>query len=440
MRITNWTRTCLAPSIAVIAAACANAPLVADAPPADQTAAAPSETEETVPGADLVGAETAAIHQSFLALDTHLDTPASFVSPQGFDIMARHDVNRDGSQVDVPRMIDGGLDGGFWVIYTPQGALNKEAYERVRDTAILRSLAIHDMVSAHPDTFELATTAEDAIRINDAGKKIVFQSIENSYPLGEDLSLIETFYKLGVRMIGPVHSRNNQFADSSTDEPKWNGLSPLGKELVAEANRLGMVLDASHASDATLDQMIDLSATPIILSHSGANDVYDHPRNVPDELLVKLAESGGVIQMNALGRYLMDFPEPSPERTAALKELTEKWGSPFSVPADQYEAYLDDREALNKQFPAPNATFEDVMEQTLHVLKLIGPDHVGMGSDWDGGGGVTGFEDISKLPKVTARLLEAGYTQDDLKKIWGGNVLRLVKAAADHAESLKPEE
>ncbi len=437
MKNTHWTKLCFALSLTAIPAACGHAPPPGERPSTAGVVPAISQVEKSIPGADLVGEETAALHQSFLALDTHLDTPASFVSARGFDIMARHHVHRDGSQVDVPRMNDGGLDGGFWVIFTPQGALEPDAYEQVRDTAILRSLAIHDMVSAHPDTFEMATTAEDAVRINEAGKKIVFQSIENSYPIGEDLSLIETFYKLGVRMIGPVHSRNNQFADSSTDDPRWNGLSPLGRELVAEANRLGMVVDASHASDEALEQMIELSATPVILSHSGTNDVYDHPRNVPDELLVKLAESGGVIQMNALGRYLMDFPEPSLERTAALQELAQKWGPASAVPADQYEAYLDDREALNRQYPAPNATFEHVMEQTIHALELLGPDHVGMGSDWDGGGGVTGFEDISKLPKVTAALLEAGYSEADLQKIWGGNLLRVVKAAADHAASLE---
>lgn len=437
MKLRRWMSPCMALSVAALAAACAHTPPV-DEPMAEADAVTSvPQAPDTVPGEALVGAEVAALHQSFLALDTHLDTPAAFVSPRGFDIMARHHFHRDGSQVDLPRMNEGGLDGGFWVIYTPQGELSPDAYEDVRDTAILRSLAIHDMVSSHPETFELATTAEDAVRINEAGRKIVFQSIENSYPLGEDLSLLETFYKLGVRMVGPVHSRNNQFADSSTDEPKWNGLSPLGRELVSEANRLGMVLDASHASDEALSQMIDLSTTPIILSHSGTNDVYDHPRNVPDELLVKLAEKGGVIQMNALGRYLADVPDPSPERIAAMRALNEKWGNPNDIPDDRYEAYLDEREALNKQYPAPNANFEDVMEQTLHALELLGPDHIGMGSDWDGGGGVTGFEDISFLPKVTARLLEAGYSEEDLQKIWGGNVLRLVKAAADHAEAVK---
>lgn len=420
-------------SMAVLVAACGHAPPPASQAPASPPVTAATQSAESIPGTALVGAETAQLHQSFLALDTHLDTPAFLVSLRGYDIMRRHRYFREGTQVDVPRMNEGGLDGGFWVIYTPQGPLTEASYQSVRDLAIQRSVAIHEMVAANPETFELATTAEDAVRINEAGKKIVFQSIENSYPIGEDLSLIETFYKLGVRMIGPVHSRNNQFADSATDEPRWNGLSPLGLELVAEANRLGMVVDGSHASDDALSQMIDASATPVILSHSGTNAVYDHPRNVPDDLLVKLAENGGVIQMNALGRYLADVPPPSPERVAALAALSEKWGETDELSEADYQTYLDEREALNKAYPRPNAAFEDVMEQTLHALDLIGPDHVGMGSDWDGGGGVIGFEDISYLPKVTARLLEAGYSAEDIEKIWSGNLLRVVKAAADHA-------
>lgn len=390
--------------------------------------------DSSLPGAALVGADVAAIHQSFMVLDTHLDTPASLVRPKPFDIMARHDVERDGSQVDVPRMNEGGLDGGFWVIFTPQGAVTPDAYKRVRDTALLRALAIHKMASAYPDTFGMATTADEVEAVHAAGKKVVLMSIENSYPLGEDLSLLTTFHKLGVRLVGPVHGANNQFADSSTDRtgPKWNGLSPAGKELIKEANRLGMVLDPSHASDQVLDQMLDLSATPLLLSHSGTKELYDHPRNVPDALLKKLAAKGGVIQMNALGSYMADLP-PAPERTAAMQALRTKWGNADALPPESYEAYLDEMAAINTKYPASMATFDTYMEQFLHVLKLIGPDHVGMGADWDGGGGVAGMKDITEIPKVTQRLLAEGYTKEDLAKIWGGNVLRVMRASEAYA-------
>jgi membrane dipeptidase len=195
------------------------------------------------------------LHDSFLILDTHLDTPEHF-SRQGWSMIDRHSVAEDGTQVDLPRMKAGGLDGGFFVIYTGQGELTAEGYRFARDFALNRATEIREMVAAHPDQFELAYTAEDAARINKAGKIFVFQSIENSWPLGEDLTLMETFYKTGVRMAGPVHFKNDQFADSSTDKPIWHGFSPLGLRWIAEANRLGILIDVSHASDDVVDQAV----------------------------------------------------------------------------------------------------------------------------------------------------------------------------------------
>jgi membrane dipeptidase len=383
------------------------------------------------------GAAYMAAHRRALTLDTHLDTPANLVSPRGFDITKRYDTDREGYQVDLPRMNEGGLDGGFWAIYTAQGPLTPEAYARARDTALLRSAAIREMAARHADAFALALRADDAARIDADGRKVVFQSIENSYPLGEDISMVETFYKLGVRMIGPVHNGNNQFADSTNDSsgPRWNGLSPLGAQLVKEANRLGMVLDGSHASDVAIAQLIDMSATPIILSHHGADGPYQHPRNAPDELLKKLAAKGGVIQMNALGSFIKPLQQ-SPERVAALSALRDRWGAIDDLPADKYDAYLDERLAIDARYPEARAEFSDYMDQFLYTLKLIGPEHVGVGADWDGGGGVNGMRDVSQLPRITERLLAEGYSETDLKNIWGGNVLRLLRAAETHAAAV----
>lgn len=386
-----------------------------------------------------VSPEAWAVHQRMLTLDTHLDTPAFFDSARGYDILERHDVERDGTQVDYPRMVEGGLDGGFWVIYMPQGPLTPEGYQSIRDTALIRALSIHKMAAANPDKFELALTAADAARINAAGKKIVYISMENSYELGEDLSLLDTFYKLGVRMAGPVHNGTNQLADSTNPGElgmKWGGLSPMGKEFVRRANELGIVLDGSHSSDATIEQMIDLSATPIILSHHGADHLNEHPRNAPDALLKKLADKGGVIHMNALGAFIKTLPQ-SKERMTALGALRTKWGNPNVLPADTYEQYLDELAAINRDFPENRATFEDYMQQILYTIKLIGVDHVGFGADWDGGGGLDGYRDITYLPKITERLLQEGYTEEDLAKMWGGNVIRLLKAAEDYRDSLK---
>ena len=385
-----------------------------------------------------ISAETWAIHNRILTLDTHLDTPAFFDTVRGYDITARHDVERDGSQVDYPRMVEGGLDGGFWVIYMGQGPLTPEGYQAVRDAALLRATSIHKMVAAHPDKFELVLTSADAARIHASGKKIVYISMENSYELGEDLSLLDTFYKLGVRMAGPVHNGTNQLADSTNPGEvglKWGGLSPMGRNYVRRANELGIVLDGSHSSDATINQMIDLSATPIILSHHGADALNEHPRNAPDALLKKLAAKGGVIHMNALGAFIKALPQTK-ERTDALNVLRTKWGNPDLLEGQKYETYLDELGALNRRVPENRATFEDYMQQVLYTIKLVGVDHVGFGADWDGGGGLDGFRDITALPKITERLLKEGYTEADLAKMWGGNVVRLLKAAEDYKASL----
>ncbi|MBB33832.1 MAG: peptidase M19 [Hirschia sp.] len=422
-------RTTLLSCVAFLAGACA-------------TATGPSSEEDIVSSEEVVVeteemSPSRAMHERAIVMDTHLDTPANLVLP-GFDIMERHDPALDYSQVDLPRMVEGGLDGGFWVIYTPQGPLATEAYEAVRDTAILRSLAIHKMVAANPDYFEIATKSTDAARIEGEGKRIVYQSIENAYPLGEDLSLLKTFYRLGVRMVGPVHFANNQFGDSATDPegPDNDGLSALGFELVKEANRLGILLDGSHAHDLTVYDMMEASKTPIILSHSGARNVFDHPRNVDDALLLKLKETGGVIQMNALGAYLKVL-QTQPAKRAAIMKLRKEMGDVDQMTEEDYQTYLETRRAIDAEFPSDMADFDDYMEHFIHVLDLIGPDHVGVGADWDGGGGVVGMQDIAAFPLITERLIDAGYAEEDIKKIWGGNVIRLLGEAEEYAASLK---
>src|SRR5688572_1347305 len=235
-----------------------------------------------------------AVHERLIALDTHLDTPAHLVW-KDWNVLDRHHVEDDGSQVDLPRMIEGGLDGGFFAVYTAQGPVTPEGDIAARDAGLLRALAIRELVARYPDRFELALEADDAAVIAGRGRRIVFMSMENGYPFEGDLSLMATFYKLGVRMMGPVHFLNNRLGDSSTDASgkKWNGLSDLGRQFVAEANRLGVVIDASHASDDVLDQLIALSKTPIVLSHSGCKAVFDHARNIDDARLRSSEERRG---------------------------------------------------------------------------------------------------------------------------------------------------
>lgn len=376
-----------------------------------------------------------AFHESIAVFDSHLDTPAYFHTPD-YVFTTRQTWEEDGTHVDLPRMNEGGLDGGFWVIFTRQGPLDEASYAAARTHGLMRQTAIREFAAKYHEEVALAFSADDADRILADGKKVVFQSMENSYPLGLDVSLLEHFYIGGLRMIAPVHFANNQFADSATDiSQPYDGLSPLGEDLVREANRLGLVLDGSHASDATVRDMMAISTSPVILSHTGAKAVYDHPRNIDDALLLELAENGGVIQMNIFGGYL-EALEPSPERAAALADLSATYGSnPAEMDADTLAAWAAARSEINQTYAPPRSTYEMFMEHTYHVLDLIGPDHVGISGDWDGGGGVDGMSDVSMLQKITRDLLAAGYTAEDVANIWGGNMMRLMRAAEAVRES-----
>lgn len=371
----------------------------------------------------------ARIHADALVLDTHLDTPANLRRP-GWDISDDHTHEGDLSQVDLPRMKAGGLDGGFWVIYTAQGARDDAGKRDARDHGLERLVSIREMLAAHAENMELALTADDAERIAAAGKRVSFISMENAAPLAKDPTLLSAYHQLGLRMLGITHVRNNDFGDSSTDPagPEWQGLSPAGRALVQEANRLGIVLDASHASDAVFDQLLAQSRAPIVLSHTSADAVYDHPRNIDDARLRQLAAKGGVIHVNAFGGYLINIPK-IPEREAAMDALGEKYGPESRLAVDRVPAYLAERHAIELRYPMKRATFDDYMKHLLHILKVAGVDHVGIGADWDGGGGVAGMEDVSALPRITEALLAAGYSEADIRKIWSGNLLRVMRQA-----------
>lgn len=379
--------------------------------------------------AEGTSANATRIHAEAVVLDTHLDTPANLRRP-GWDISDDHTHEGDLSQVDLPRMKAGGLDGGFWVIYTAQGARDEAGKREARDHGIERLMSIREMLAAHAETMELAHTADDAERIAAAGKRVSFISMENAAPLAKDPSLLSAYHRLGLRMLGITHVRNNDFGDSSTDPagPEWQGLSPAGRALVQEANRLGIVLDASHASDAVFDQLLAQSLSPIVLSHTSADAVYDHPRNIDDARLRQLAAKGGVIHVNAFGGYLISIPK-IPEREAAMDALGEKFGPESRLAVDRVPAYLAERRVIELRYPMKRATFDDYMKHLLHILKVAGVDHVGIGADWDGGGGVAGMEDVSALPRITEALLAAGYSEADIRKIWSGNLLRVMRQA-----------
>jgi membrane dipeptidase len=384
-------------------------------------------------GTGLARAQTdaRALHKRLICIDTHLDMPANLARP-GWDVMQRHSYDEDFTQVDYPRMIEGGLDGGFFAIYTPQAPVTPEGMSAMRDAALLRAAEIREMVAAHPDKFELAFLPEDAARIAAKGKIIVFQSIENSGILGNDVTLLRGFHKLGVRMAGPIHFLNNQLGDSATDKRQWGGLSPLGKEFVKEANDLGVVLDASHSSDDVFDQMMDLSRAPIICSHSGCRAIHDHPRNLDDTRIKRLAAAGSTIQINSYNEYLVTVP-PDPQRDAARRAARAGMRNLQAMsPADATAAVRAAAAAMraaDKQYPMPRANFEEYMKHVRHALDLVGPDHVGIGADWDGGGGVVGMNDVASIPKITEQLVKAGYTEAQLGNFWSGNALRVLGKA-----------
>ncbi|MBK5529422.1 dipeptidase [Pseudomonas sp. TH06] len=367
------------------------------------------------------------LHQRLTVLDSHLDTPMQLARPD-WDITQRHSFGTDLSQVDLPRMKEGGLDGGFWAIFTPQGPLTAEGRTLASEHGLAVITRIRDMVAAHPKDFALALRAEDVPAIVARQQRVVFISMENAEPLAADPQRLQTYYRLGLRMLGLVHAANNDFADSATALPQWHGLSPAGRALVVEANRQGILLDVSHASDQVFDQVLELSSAPIIASHSSSRAITAHPRNLDDQRLRRLAAKGGVVQVNSFPSDLINR-EPSPERDKALGPLYREFRLAASLSPAEVADLAARIHAVENRYPQPQANLDDFIKHLLHILQVVGADHVGIGADWDGGGGVQGLSDVSQLPRITERLLAAGYTESDVAKIWGGNLLRVLSEA-----------
>lgn len=373
-----------------------------------------------------------ALQARILTLDGHLDTPANFERPD-FDIRQDHSGNAL-SQVDLPRMDAGLLDGGFFTIYTGQGDRSPASQLADRDAGLSRLLAIHTTVAANSAQMAIARNPDEVRAIKAAGKRVVLISMENASPLEKDPSLLSFYQRAGLSLLGITHTRNNGFGDSSTDKPEWSGLSPAGRALVEEATRRGIVIDQSHASDGVFDDLIAMLPVPFILSHSSAKDVYDHPRNLDDNRLRQLAAKGGVVHVNAYGGYLIDTAA-SDERKAAENALEERlggWrGMTMASGIELARGYAE----LDAKYPVRKASEDDFFAHLEHILELVGPEHVAIGMDWDGGGGVDGLEDIAPLPRITAWLLRKGYSEEQIAGIWGGNLLRVMDQVQAHART-----
>jgi membrane dipeptidase len=362
------------------------------------------------------------IHSSILTIDTHCDTPMEF-SDGTFDLGKLHE---DGC-VDFPRMISGGLNAEFFAVFTVQGPRNDSTFNKVHKEALKIIGSIHDNVDKNSGIAGIALTADDGYRLKREGKIAAYIGIENGYPIGKDISRIKEFYDLGARYITLSHTKNNDICDSSTDPagPENNGLSPLGADVVKEMNRLGMLVDISHISDKSFYDVLKITRTPVFASHSSCRALCGSPRNLSDDMLVALKENGGVIQICILSSYLKT-PEPNPEMEAKLSELKKKYGEYSTLSDDQKKLAKKEYADIRSKYERL-ATVKDIVDHIDHVVQVIGIDYVGIGSDFDGGGGVDGCRNVAEMKNITIELLRRGYTKSDIRKIWGGNFMRVLR-------------
>ncbi len=376
------------------------------------------------------GVETRAreLHRKMLTVDTHCDTAFNLLRTD-WKIGDRHDpLKRESGKIDLPRMKEGGLDAEFFAAFVGQGPRTPEGYAKAKEAAVRVIDAVHAMTVEYAGTIGLGLVPADAYRLKKEGKLTAYIGMENGYPIGLDLSLVEFFYGKGVRYITLCHSSDNDICDSSTDRraPEDRGLSDFGREVVAECNRLGMIVDISHASEKSFYDVLAASKAPIIASHSSCRAICDSPRNLSDDQLRALAKKGGVVQICFLGAYVKTAPV-IPEREKALKDLEARYGGPIrSIRDDDQRAKaMDEMAAINKQYPQARPTVKDLVDHIDHVKKVVGIDYVGIGTDFDGGGGVVGCDDVSGMIHVTEELMRRGYTDREIEKIWGGNFFRV---------------
>ncbi|MCE2612134.1 dipeptidase [Flavobacteriaceae bacterium D16] len=394
------------------------------------------------------------IHKEVITIDTHDD-----INVRNFTDSINYTQNLD-TQVNLPKMQEGGLDVAWFIVYTGQDSLTPAGYAKASENAMSKFDAIHRLCEdIAPEQIELALNSEDVRRIWKSGKKAAMIGVENAYPIGEDLTLFEKYHELGARYISLAHNGHSQFSDSNTGERDsiWlhNGLSELGKEAVIEMNRLGIMIDVSHPSKESIMQTIALSKAPIIASHSSARALCNHSRNLDDEQLLAIKENGGVVQTVALAAYVSE--EKSQARSDYMREIyiqaADSLGLPYydrsqfrNLTGEQQQVYMENRpkiRALGKELvasrtdsPEPTSV-SDFVDHIDYMVNLIGVDHVGISSDFDGGGGIEGWSDASETFNVTLELVKRGYTQDEIEKLWGGNLLRVLDQVQAIAKTLQ---
>ena len=333
---------------------------------------------------------------NIITIDTHID-----INVENFTDSLNYTMNTD-TQFNIPSMIKGGLDVAWLVVYTAQGELNEEGYANAMDNALAKFDAIHRLVNEYaPSQLEIALNSDDVRKILADDKKVIMIGVENAYPMGLDPTNIKKFWEKGARYVSLSHNGHSQLSDSNTGEfdntALHNGLSQLGEQAVELLNYYGIMIDISHPSKEAIKQMIKLSKAPIMASHSSARALRDHPRNLDDELLDLIKVNGGVVQTTALGAFLTDRKDPPPN-------------------------------------------LDDFMDHIDYMVEKIGIDHVGISSDFDGGGGIVGWNDASETMNVTSALRERGYSESEIEKLWGGNLLRVLDHVQEIAVSMQSEE
>jgi len=375
------------------------------------------------------------IHANAITVDTHVDTPMALLN-EHFDIGIRNEP--PASRVDFPRMKEGGLDAIFFAAFTAQRERTQENTEKAYEQAHAMIDATYAACDKYNQMAQVAKNSNDVKLLKEEEKRAIYIGMENGFPIGTNIKRVEEFYNRGVRYITLCHSSNNNICDSSTDRngPEHNGLSNFGKKVIKEMNRLGMMIDVSHISDKSFSDVIKTSKVPVIASHSSVRSIAHHKRNMSDEMIKALAENGGVIQICLLDLYIKD-PDTTTVRYQKEKELRNVWETKYDTMTEDEKKELRDRwRDLGKKYPKQLPTVADYVDHIDYVKELVGIDYVGIGSDFDGGGGIDGCADVSEMPNITAEMLNRGYTEQEINKVWGGNFFRVFAEVENYAGKL----
>jgi membrane dipeptidase len=375
----------------------------------------------TQTSADTVSPRAKQLHERAIVIDSHDDTTQRLLSDKTYDISKR----QKNGNIDIPRMREGGLDALFFSIWVPSDVTGVKAI----NTANALIASVHKAVAAHPGDLVLATTAAEVRRAAADHKIAALMGMEGGHMINDDLGQLRKYAALGVRYLTLTHFKNNNWADSSTDKPAHNGLTPFGKDVVRELNKLGVMVDISHVADKTFYDALEITKAPVIASHSSCRAIANHPRNMTDDMLRALAKNGGVVMINYEVSFLSEEYRVASEKASGgvvqqLAALSKKCGGDEAC--STLESARINTEAMNNG-TLPKVSWEKIIEHIDHAVKVAGADHVGLGSDFDGATMPIGMEDASKLPKITDALLKKGYSESDIEKILGGNILRVME-------------